>query len=286
MTRSSSSRRESHGVWTRADALWNYLDVPHLNFVHSAVSGKEFFSSDEVSISIFEQSIFSFRFQALTAIVKRRADLIEYVTTLPLVRLHVETQLIETLSGCRAITTYTVTTSFILRPFHRLVHWSLGRNYRLLMSEDLPMREQRASLRHRGVTFIRDEDQYGFAASKRIQENNVVPAHGQTEIISLACLEASNGERVRHYLSSGMEILFEKRPDSPMVRLLPGICPHEGAPLGTDLTADSSDCRLQCPWHGREFKVVELQPDQVTTLGRLEIAYRDFGLAVTAVRPS
>ena len=279
---SSSSCQETRGEWTPEDALWNYLDVPHLNFVHSAVSGKEFYSSDEICVSVFEQQVFGLRLQAVTAIVKRCDDLIEYVTSLPFVRISVSTKISRLDEQCRVRTTYTVSTSSMLRPLHRLIHWTLARNYRLLMSEDLPMREQRARLRERGVGFVRDRDGYGFEASKRVGESNVLPAHDNAETVPIACFRQAVGEWHRLTLSSGLDLLVSWGSDDNEVLVFPGICPHEGAHL-----AEPSDCavgqnaEIKCPWHGRCFRPRSLAPESSATIGRLTITRHEDSLRVS-----
>jgi len=271
--RSSTSQQRTVGRWLPADALWNYLDVPHLNFVHTAVSGEEFFSSDSASVSVFEQRVFGVRVQAVTAIVRRSQDLIEYVTSLPFVRISVITKIFGSDCQCQVETEYTVSTSFLLRPLHGLIHWTLARNYRLLMSEDLPMREQRARLRDRGVRFARDDDGYRFDASKRVQENNVLPAHGDPEMIGLSTLAARQGEWCRWELSNGLEILVAITPGDDELLVLPGICPHEGAALEPpNSSGDSEKCQVRCPWHGRVFWPLALAPNSSVSVGRLTIS--------------
>ena len=282
MSRSSISRQKTIGRWLPADALWNYLDVPHLNYVHTAVSGEEFYSSDAASVSVFEQRVFGLRVQAVTAIVRRSDELVEYVTSLPFVRIAVATKIAGANGQCQVETVYTVTSSFLLRPLHGLVHWALARNYRLLMSEDLPMREQRERLRARGVRFARDVEGYGFEASKRVRENNVIPAHGDPETISLSSLGLEQGEWSRFVLSNGLEILVSMSDDDEML-VLPGVCPHEGAALGSATEcSDSENCQIRCPWHGRVFRPLTLSPNSSVLLGRLTISRRDDSIVVVA----
>lgn len=279
---SSCSSQETVGQWAPSDALWNYLDVPHLNFVHSAVSGEEFYSSEDASVSVFKQQVFGFRVQAVTAIVKRRDDLIEYVTSLPFVLISVSTKILDMQKQCRVVTTYTVSTSTFLRPLHRLIHWTLARNYRLLMSEDLPMREQRAALRARGVLFVRDRVGYGFEASKRIGESNVLPAHDNVEPIYLKRLPQTVGEWSRVVLSNGLELLVSQGLEDDQVLVLPGVCPHEGARLaepGGCSGAQSGE--IKCPWHGRSFRPCSLDNDSSATIGRLVVTRRGDYLRVS-----
>lgn len=281
---SSSSCQETLGEWAPEDALWNYLDVPHLNFVHSAVSGEEFYSSDEVCVSVFEQQVFGLRLRAVTAIVKRCDDLIEYVTSLPFVRISVSTKISRLDEQCRVRTTYTVSTSSMLRPLHRLIHWTLARNYRLLMSEDLPMREQRARLRERGVGFARDRDGYGFEASKRVGESNVLPAHHKAETVPIARFPQAVGEWSRLTLSSGLELLVSRGSGHDEVLVLPGICPHEGAHLAEPVDcAVGQDAEIKCPWHGRCFRPRSLTAETSATIGRLTVAKNGDFLRISTV---
>jgi len=279
--RSSTSQQRTIGRWLPEDALWNYLDVPHLNFVHTMVFGEEFFSSDSASVSVFEQRVFGVRVQAVTAIVRRSQELVEYVTSLPFVRISVATKISGSDGQCQVETVYTVSTSFLLRPLHGLIHWTLARNYRLLMSEDLPMREQRARLRDRGVHFARDDDGYGFAASKRVQENNVLPAHGDPETISLDSIVPRQGEWCRWVLSNGLEVLVAIAPRNNDLLVLPGVCPHEGAALESpDSSCDSDKCKVLCPWHGRVFRPLALAPNSSISVGRMTISRHHDSLVV------
>ena len=65
----------------------------------------------------------------------------------------------------RVSTNYVVESNIFLRPFHFLVRIALRRNYQILMSEDLPMRERRGLLRRRGFLFRKD-GAYGYETSK------------------------------------------------------------------------------------------------------------------------
>ena len=51
----------SEGDYAPEDAAWNYMDIPHLTYVHKQVDGVLTFAADAVTGSVFFQRIPFFR---------------------------------------------------------------------------------------------------------------------------------------------------------------------------------------------------------------------------------
>ena len=147
-------------------------------------------------------------------------------------------------------TNYAIGSRWYLRFLHPVVQRLITKNYRQLMSEDLPMRERRGDLREWGYAYRTDGPPHSFAATLHILEENMVVKRDMAtpapETIATAQLE-----------SARTHDLFTTRSDHWGLRLrvadntlqvFARMCPHEGACLDDQPIERNT---VKCPWHGR-----------------------------------
>lgn len=247
--------------------MWNYLDVPHLNIVHSAVDATTLLETETVAISIIRQRISLFTFEALLCVWRVDQNKVRYVSSLGWFNFDVTSVASEAEGETTVTTTYVVRSSKLFAPLHRLIRRLLERNYRLLMSEDLPMREQRARLRRRGVHFLGDVDGYGFKESRKIGRDRVVPSASGTEQFDDLFSFDREGNWKRIVPKSGFDLYVSYLAGSDQMLVSPGICSHEGGPLPAPTNGNPSDMCVVCPWHGRRFSAVEVPTVGSVALG-------------------
>lgn len=117
--------------------------------------------------------------------------------------------------------------------------------------EDLQIRSRRWELRQRGVRFTTDDADY--INSNILTDNVVLPAAREPTRARLPELPPGRVERIA---AGPIELLVERVAEG--IKVLPGICPHEGAPMEACHRRD--DGVLHCPWHGRRFRAATLGP--------------------------
>jgi len=248
----SSFALEHEGNYAAADAEWNYKDIPHLHCVHELVEAIiSHVSSHEIATINIQKvlglklpmAVFNYSFDERTQI---------YYTTFLFFALIVETTY-DSLGENKAkvVTTYSIGSPKVLQFLFPIVRWIIKRNYKNLMSTDIPMRTRRGQLRSWGYTFIRPAAGYGFEQTMNLSCANVVVPK-EIESFSPVELKIENGQnewRVGRDDHLGLRIVRSDQQISIFTRM----CPHEGASL------DQHPCvrgKLTCPWHGRVFAPV------------------------------
>jgi len=198
----------------------------------------------------------------------------------------------------RAVTTYTVCSSRFWMLFWPLIRALLRRNYRQLMSEDVPLRERRGLLRSWGYTFRGDGELRDIRASLNVHANNVFapdPPAADPPVFAPVPVDDLRPDRPTFVGRSdhlGLLLRREGRRVSAFARM----CPHEGAEL--DNVAVAHDCQT-CPWHGRELEplaVLDLDADRPAADtpwhhlevvdGKLEVVVTDAGDAKRRPAPA
>lgn len=244
----------SEGRWTAKDAEWNYLDVPHLNEVHSQANSEVLFYGDSCSSSIIQQRVGPLSFASLLTIYSGSRDDLFYSSTVGPFILVVRS----TWSDVGDIRGRVVTEYHIFAP--RGLAWMLGlvqklltRNYRILMSEDLPLRERKGELRLRGFKFKHDEEPHSFLKSHRVVANNVIVSReleGDYKY-SIDLADLMNRGKVLVGPNDIRGLRVERIAEE--ILIAPRMCMHEGACLDN---ASLEDGRIRCPWHGRKEAVL------------------------------
>jgi hypothetical protein len=138
----------------------------------------------------------------------------------------------------------------------------LTTNYHVLMSQDLPMRDQRGILRNNGYQFVSDGQPRGFAETVDLTIQNVIapsPGNKSEQFDTRSLVEGEPGILVG---AGPFGLRLIREGDSKLL-VYQRVCDHEGSSL--DSAQFSADC-LICPWHAKRIKplaVVAL--DQVST---------------------
>lgn len=289
----------SEGNYAPSDAEWNYMDVPHLQYVHKQVDGWPTFLADTVSASVFLQKIPFFCLPLTVTQYKTSRDSITYYTSFSFYLVIVETAW-EALGPNRTRVTTTYAVGWIGRLLglgYPLIRWLLTRNYRILMSEDLPMRDQRGLLRSKGYEFRFPDTGPSFLYSKKIMQQNVItpeqnviappdsPIWNET-IIEGARLGDGESMVIGNQDHVGLAVV---RRGASLV-FFPRLCPHEGASLddavksaGKELQPASGVCTVRCPWHGRKFTPI-LEVTLPAPAARYESDWHIFAVEGDAVR--
>jgi nitrite reductase/ring-hydroxylating ferredoxin subunit len=241
------------------DADWNYKDVPHLNVVHELAEGITTTVGDELITALIMQKVLFLKFPlSLTNYDSGPASQTYYTTWMFYVLL-IET-VYERLAPeqTRVVTTYSVGSPRWLRWTFPIIRWILTRNYKNLMSADVPMRLRRGELRSWGYSFKKGGEKYSFERTMSIMRSNVVPPEltnqQNTSIFRVADVLPSNGE---HFLGRDDHLGVRIVRTDGILTLFPRMCPHEGASLDRYKCSGPKepikDGKLQCPWHGRVF---------------------------------
>jgi hypothetical protein len=244
----------NEGDYAPYDADWNYKDIPHLNILHKQVNGYPTSIEDYVITGINLQKVLGIPIPMVVVNYHSGADRQTYYTSFLGLLLIVETTWrsigeIRT----RVVTTYAVGSKVYLKFLHPLVRRLITRNYKELMSEDIPMRARRGQLRRWGYGFRTDGPPHSFLSTLHILDENMVvkaelhpppPIHLTLEQLAAAARENILTTQSDHW---GLRL----NSDGKQLHVLPRLCPHEGACLDRQEFAGNS---VRCPWHGRVLR--------------------------------
>jgi hypothetical protein len=264
----------SEGAWSPEDADWNYKDIPHLNVVHTQADAEPAAVEDELIATLNLQRIAKIPMPlALVNYVAKDGSQVYYTSLLCYV-LIIETRIVDLSSSAdgsaprtRVDTTYHIGGPRWAMVIHPLIRRVMTSNYRVLMSEDLPMREQRGRLRIAGFRFVSDNRPRTFAETSDLTVTNVIAppttnhepfdVNLETLVSEGSCVLAGPGPGgLRFVLGRESEILVFDR-----------VCGHEGACLDDAIQTNE---RLVCPWHAKRvkplarFDLLNQQPQRLT----------------------
>jgi len=248
------------------DADWNYKDVPHLHFIHHLVEAVPARIDEDIIVSINLQKIFGITMPLTVVNIESGPNSQMYFTTMGMFTLVIEsTWTAVDEYNTKVTTTYNVGMKWYLLFMFPLIAWSLKRNYKDLMSGDIPMRLRRGQLRSWGYQFVKRGKRYGFAETMAIGKQNVVNSNPNSALpaavdIDIKSVFSKDGSEYFWGRSDHQGLRIRRHKDTLL--FFPRMCPHEGAEL------DKSQCfkeMITCPWHGRPFKpltVISLQHNQ------------------------
>ena len=169
-------RLHTIGNYSKKDSEWNYSDIPHLNYVHTKVEGFSFYSDNERIVNLFMQRFGPFCVPVTNYIEHLKSDKHFYVMNILGMIVSVTTSHNEK-SDLKALTITEYKfyyRSLIEKIFAFVIKFATKRNYKVLMSEDVPMRNQRGNLRNKGLSFLSDnQDKIGFYETEDLSINNV-----------------------------------------------------------------------------------------------------------------
>jgi hypothetical protein len=282
----------TEGAWSSEDADWNYKDIPHFNVVHSLTRSVPAVIDDRIFAAVHMQRIAGIPVPIALADYVTTEGVQVYFTTLVCFVLVIETRIIPlpptrvSEPHARVETTYNVGGPRLAMVAFPLIRRILKANYKTLMAEDLPMREQRGRLRHAGYSFASDGRPRTFAETSDLTIENVVPPTLRSDVgivVDVAALETPGASVLVGEGLTGMRIL---RGPGSQVLVFDRVCSHEGANL--DHVPLGRDC-LVCPWHAKRvrplvtFDIADRSPRRVTAGPHGTIEINGERLIVTGV---
>lgn len=240
------------GDYSIDDAIWNYRDgVVHLSHIHPQVKNIPIVVDDDKLASLFLQSVFGIRFPIIVVDYETKEHTQSTLFSWGFFVIAVENVCESIAQNRAAVTTnYQIFSPPFLKVLHPILRWLLKRNYRQLMSQDVPVRERRGILRGWGYSFAGKEDNRSYLRTLNLTANHVI-APSLTESAASETFEVRhlaegqrtfmgrNDHRGLQFVREGDEILVFRR-----------MCPHQGASLDE---AQLSEGRLRCTWHGRKL---------------------------------
>lgn len=239
------------GDYLPEDVDWNYKDVPHLNIVHSQVDSIQAFIGKKTIATINMQKVF---FMTLPLVVYNyefdENQQIYFTSMGPFIVL-IRTEIGIEDSKTFAKTTYCICSNRLLSFALPVLKTLLTRNYKILMSEDKPMRDRRGVLRKHRHTFFKPDKSYNFDFTTKISLNNIrlssTDRTVEIDVKSIAFRE--DGEILGEPEGVLSFVVVKKENES---EIWPTTCPHEGAKI------TPSKCKkyTTCPWHGRAIKPI------------------------------
>ena len=244
----------TEGEYLPTDVDWNNKDVPHLNEVHSLVNDVTCVIERNMQASISLQTVAGLTNPLILVHYDAEPNHQTHFVTLLAWTMVTDHEFIAlSPTRTRAVTTYTVCATRFWMLAWPLIKRLLLRNYRQLMSEDVPLRERRGRLRSWGYTFRGDGELRDIRASLDIHANNVFapdpppdepPVFAPVPVDDLAAGRCTFLGRSDHL---GLMLKREGRQLLAFARM----CPHEGADM--DAVAVVDRCQV-CTWHGRELE--------------------------------
>ena len=243
----------SEGEYAPEDADWNYKDIPHLHHVHALAEALPATIDRDMICSINLQRIFGLWVPITLVNYEYEKDCQVYFTTLLMFALIIETRW-EAIGKIhtRVTTTYSIGYPRWLFFAVPLLKWTIRRNYRVLMSEDIPMRTRRGALRKLGYSFKMEGPSYGFPSTTKIMESNLeLPPHAERRIVC-SYKEALAGQSEALIGDIGL-LGFRLVQDGADFLIFTRACPHEGASLDQVICDRGT---LRCRWHGRRVSPI------------------------------
>lgn len=247
---------ETIGEYLPEDADWNYKDIEHPKLVHSDFSAIPTYISQDIACSINLQKIPFIGLTLPLLIVNYEYSKFNqtYYTSFGPFIIFINTN-IQKLNQDKTIvkTQYAVGSKNFFKFFHSIIGKILLKNYKKLMSEDMPMRNRKGELRKIGHNFFSPSSTYSFNYSEKISNSNVYlkkNVSNQIKIKKNDILFKKNGEKIGEKL--GVLSFFVSVTDDK-VNLWPSTCAHEGAELSIKCIKGE---RIFCPWHNRVSKPI------------------------------
>ena len=241
-------RLQTAGDYSSRDSEWNYSDIPHLNYVHTKVDGYSFHADDERIVNLFMQKFGPFSVPVTNYIEHLHKNEHFYVMNILGLIVSVTTSHKE-YSSLKALTTteYKIFyRNWVEKSFAYLIKIATRKNYKVLMSEDVPMRNQRGFLRKIGINFLNDsQSKIGFFETQDLSKKNV-DARSYFKLKNDFEIDIRN--QSDNFQIKDLFLTFVK--SRKKIYILADICPHEGASLYYKKDNNQKNCKAACPWHG------------------------------------
>ena len=237
------------GAYNYRDSEWNYSDIPHLNYVHTKVEGYSFYSDNERIVNMFMQKFGPFCIPVTNYIEHTDMKKHSYVMNiLGMVVSVTTTHQNEDIIKAKTTTEYKFFyRNFLEKLFAIAIKFATRKNYKVLMSEDVPMRIQRGLLRKNKISFRSDKsNKIGFSETEDLNKVNV-DATNFFKLKKSFLVDINFKEEKKHI----KELFLTVINFNNQISLLGDICQHEGANLSYEYDTKIKKCRTACPWHGK-----------------------------------
>lgn len=244
---------ESNGNYFPEDSDWNYRDIPHSKYVHKNLTSIKAYSSKDIygGINIIQLPFVNLSIPTVAIIYEQSKFNQMYFSTIGPYILIVNTvskKIKENETNVK--TSYALGSKGIFNYFHKFLSKLILKNYKQLMSEDVPMRLRRGELRKHGHKFYSDIN----ASYKFTEEINRANVSLDTNSVKEINIEKSNLDK-----SKDGDILGERfgllsffiSEKNNVKKLWPTTCVHEGANLNKKCIKGEN---IFCPWHNRIIK--------------------------------
>jgi len=249
-----SFEASSIGTYLPEDAMWNYKDAPHLNYVHSLAMGCQALISDNHVAALHTQKILGIKFPMTLVEYQSAPNELIYFSTILLFTILVNTKIIKENDSTVVTTNYYIAGPWFCRYIYFLLKKLILNNYKVLMSEDLPMRDRKAQLRQNNYSFSHDNTDHSWINSNKIYQNNViVPRESYSYVIDLNVEAVIDGE---YFYGKNGFFGFRLIKKSNIFTIFQRICMHEGACI--DKQKVNTNGLIECPWHARKIKPIAI----------------------------
>ena len=242
-------RLNTSGEYSFRDSEWNYSDIPHLNYVHTKVEGYSFYADNERIVNMFMQKFGPFCIPVTNYIEHIDKKKHSYVMNILGMVVSVTTiHQSEDKLKAKTTTEYKFFyRNFLEKLFAIVIKFATKKNYKVLMSEDVPMRIQRGLLRKNKIFFKSDKsNKIGFSETEDLNKVNV-DARNFFKFKKSFLVDINFKEEKKHIKDLFLTVInFNNQ-----ISLLGDICQHEGANLTYEYNAKIKKCRTACPWHGK-----------------------------------
>ena len=252
---------ESSGEFHVDDVDWNYKDMLHATYVLKLLDPAPIVITDFTIAQIFFQKFLIFRFPFSIYQYDSGPNQLSYFFTLFSFVFVVNTKFFTEGQITKVQTTYNIGSSpFLLAIFFPFIKWSLSKNYRVLMSEDMPMRLRRGELRKMGANFKKQDGPYSFLKTININEENCEFSLNlfNPKITSSIEMVRSDQNGLPLEFLTGRSDAWGLRGivNAGVLKIYPRLCAHEGACL--DRTDTKGDV-LYCPWHNKRIQPIVIE---------------------------
>lgn len=252
---------ESKGIFLDKDVDWNYKDILHPRLVHKLLDQTHIYTNDYTTNQIFFQKIgfFKLPFQVIQFDVN--INTIAYCFTIFGFVIYIETEYTTKNKLTLVKTTYHIgsLSKFLLNLTFPFFKYLLSKNYKKLMSEDMPLRERKGVLRSWGITFKTDQyTKISYNDCKNISFNNVIFTNKFKPKLANKVLINKKNNLIESFLigrSDNYGLRGEINND--IISFYPRICSHEGACLDKSQPSKNNAIKyISCPWHGKKIKPI------------------------------
>ena len=241
---------ETIGDYLPEDSDWNYKDVAHAKYVHSNVSSYQAFTLDDMAASVNQQKLPFIGMSIPVVTINYEISKFNQMYFFSIGPFVVIVNTISTkinLDKTKVKTSYAVGSKGLFKYLHKIIGKILLRNYKLLMTEDAPMRIRKGQLRKSGHKFYSD-NKSSFKFSAEINRANVyLNKNEETEMLikKSTFLTLKHGDTIGK--SSGILNFFITEEEN-LKKIWPSTCSHEGALLSSKCIKKS---KIFCPWHNK-----------------------------------